>query len=407
MKGFKDYPQWNEIMPYALQGIREANAHIHTPYSFSAFKDLEEPFRMAVQEKIEALGINDFNTVKGYDEFFRLANEYKVFPLFNIEFIGLLEKEQKAGILVNDPNNPGRTYFSGKGLRYPWVPPEGYETLLNDLVQAGTAQVEQMVEKANRYFAQTAPEITLSFERIREELAVDLVRERHVAKAIRLEMEKAGDTATQQEIYRKMFGGTPLKASPEDPAAVENEIRSRLLKKGGPAYIPEDPQAFLPVEKIIDFILKAGGIPCYPVLLDDAAGNFTGFEENKVKLAESLEAMNVFAVEFIPGRNDCRILEEYVEFFVRRGFLVLFGTEHNTPAMEPLTVSCRGNTPLPERLREFAWKSACIVAAHQYQISKGKTGFVDADGFANSEQRSLLTTLGAAVIGYFQKHNNA
>jgi hypothetical protein len=226
-----------------------------------------------------------------------------------------------------------------------------------------------------------------------------------VAKAIRLEVEKAGDTATQQEIYRKMFGGTPLKASPEDPAAVENEIRSRLLKKGGPAFIPEDPDAFLPVEQVIDFILKAGGIPCYPVLLDDAAGNFTEFEENKIKLAERLEEMNVFAVEFIPGRNDCKYLEEYVEFFMRRGFLVLFGTEHNTPAMAPLKVSCRGNTPLPERLREIAWKSACIVAAHQYQISRGKTGFVDPNGFANSEQRGLLRQLGAAVIGYFKQQD--
>jgi hypothetical protein len=407
MKSFKDFPDWKEVIPYKLEGIHEANAHIHTPYSFSAFKDLEEPFRMAVQEEVEVLGINDFNTVKGYDEFFRQAGKYGVFPLFNIEFIGLMEREQQAEVLVNDPNNPGRTYFSGKGLRYPWIPPEGYETLLEDLVLTGTAQVEQMVEKANAYFLQTVPEIRISFARIREKLAVDLVRERHVAKAIRLEVEKSGDAEKQQEIYRRMFGGTPLQSSPEDSAAVENELRARLLKKGGPAYIPEDPQAFLPVEHVIDFILQAGGIPCYPVLLDDAAGNFTGFEKNKVKLAERLEEMNVFAVEFIPGRNDCKYLEEYVEFFMRRGFLVLFGTEHNTPAMEPLKVSCRGNTPLPERLREFAWKSACIVAAHQYQIARGKTGFVNADGFANSEQRGLLTTLGAAVIGYFQKHHKS
>ena len=405
MKGFGDYPPWNELMTFKKEGIHEVNAHIHTPYSFSAFRDLEEPLRKAVEEGVEVLGINDFNTVRGYEEFYGYAERYGVFPLFNIEFIGLLEEKQRKGILVNDPNNPGRTYFSGKGLRFPWVAPQGYETLLDDLVTKSSEHVGQMVAKLNSWFAENVPEIQLSFEQIRKELAVDLVRERHVARAVRMAVEKMGGRQEQQAVYTRLFGGTPLAADPGDPAAVENEIRSRLLKKGGPGYIPEDPQAFLPVDRIIDFILKAGGIPCYPVLLDDADGNFTGFEKDKAKLAEELEAMHVFAVEFIPGRNDCRHLIEYVEYFILRGFIVLFGTEHNTPAMAPVKVTCRGNTPLPEYLREVAWKSACIVAAHQYQIAKGKTGFVEADGFSNSEQRGLLTTLGAAVIGYFQHLN--
>jgi len=29
-----------------------------------------------------------------------------IFPLFNIEFISLLKKEQKEGVRINDPNNP-------------------------------------------------------------------------------------------------------------------------------------------------------------------------------------------------------------------------------------------------------------------------------------------------------------
>ncbi len=407
MKLFKDYPEWEEMMPYKVTGIREVNAHIHTPYSFSAFRDLEEPFRMAREEGVEALGINDFNTVRGYDEFFRLAGTYSVFPLFNIEFIGLLEKEQREGVLVNDPNNPGRTYFSGKGLRYPFVPPPDEEHLLDDLRDKGNDQVRRMVEKANAYFREQVPEVQLSFERIVGELARGVVRERHVAKAIRMEVQQLGDEQRQREIYTRMFGGDPPRAALHDIAALENEIRARLLKKGGPAFIPEDPDAFLPVPRIISYILKAGGIPCYPVLLDNPSGYITPYEEDKIRLAASLEELNVFAVEFIPGRNDLRILEDYAEYFDRRGFLVLFGTEHNTPAMQPLRVTSRGGVPLTPRLREIAWNSACIVAAHQYQISRGKTGIVDPDGFANSEQRGILTALGAAVIGYFRKINKA
>ena len=75
---------------------------------------------MASEEKIAVLGINDFYVTDGYDSFHKGCIENKIFPLFNIEFIGLLKEEQKKGIRINDPNNPGRIYFSGKGLDYPF-----------------------------------------------------------------------------------------------------------------------------------------------------------------------------------------------------------------------------------------------------------------------------------------------
>lgn len=59
---------------------------------------------------------------------------------------------------------------------------------------------------------------------------------------------------------------------------MENEIRSKLLKAGGAAFVPEDPKAFLPMETVCQIIKAAGGIPTYPFLADDAKGNFTDFE---------------------------------------------------------------------------------------------------------------------------------
>jgi DNA polymerase III alpha subunit len=70
---------------------REANCHIHTPYSFSAFSNMETIFKMAKDEKIALLGINDFYVADGYDSFHKGCLENKIFPLFNIEFIGLLK----------------------------------------------------------------------------------------------------------------------------------------------------------------------------------------------------------------------------------------------------------------------------------------------------------------------------
>ena len=99
---------------------RESNGHIHTPYSFSAFSDLETVFIMARNESIALLGINDFYVTDGYTPFYKGCLNNRVFPLFNIEFIGLMKKEQQKGIRINDPINPGRIYFSGKGFDFPF-----------------------------------------------------------------------------------------------------------------------------------------------------------------------------------------------------------------------------------------------------------------------------------------------
>jgi hypothetical protein len=86
---------------------REANSHIHTPYSFSAFPELKTAFDLAKDENIAVLGINDFYVTDGYEAFHDGCVKNGIFPLFNIEFIGLLKEEQKEGIRINDPNNPG------------------------------------------------------------------------------------------------------------------------------------------------------------------------------------------------------------------------------------------------------------------------------------------------------------
>jgi hypothetical protein len=118
------FPSPNELKKYMqnvkLPEYREANGHIHTPYSFSAFTDLDSVFTMAKAENVRLLGINDFYVTDGYTAFYNGCLRNGVFPLFNIEFIGLMKEEQQRGIRINDPNNPGRIYFCGKGLDYPF-----------------------------------------------------------------------------------------------------------------------------------------------------------------------------------------------------------------------------------------------------------------------------------------------
>jgi hypothetical protein len=45
------------------------NCHLHTPYSFSSFKSVEELFQLALAENLHVAGVNDFNTFDAYPEF--------------------------------------------------------------------------------------------------------------------------------------------------------------------------------------------------------------------------------------------------------------------------------------------------------------------------------------------------
>lgn len=59
-----DFPPYGKLKKYIngkqFPDFREANCNIHTPFSFSAFSDIDMIFSMAREEEISVLGINDF-----------------------------------------------------------------------------------------------------------------------------------------------------------------------------------------------------------------------------------------------------------------------------------------------------------------------------------------------------------
>jgi hypothetical protein len=407
MKNFLSaFPSYEKLKK-EMQGIsfpdyREANGHIHTPYSFSAFSDLETVFTMAKNENIALLGINDFYVTDGYDAFCKGCVQNKIFPLFNIEFIGLLKDEQQKGIRINDPNNPGRIYFSGKGLDYPFHSGWMQRRQLKSVIKESQFQIKAMISKLNKLIEPENPSLKLSYETIKKKYAHDMVRERHIAKALRIiAVENFPAPEDQLHFLESLYGGRKSKTGLSDTSALENEIRSNLLKSGGAAFVEEDENSFLELKKIIKIIIKAGGIPCYPVLLDDPSGKCTEFETDPEKLYTSLTRLGIECIELIPGRNDFTILKSFVEFFHRKGFIITFGTEHNTPEMIPLTVTARGFKPLDESLKEIAWEGVCVIAAHQYLRADGRQGYVLPDGSHSRKQRRELINLGQFVIEYY------
>ncbi|NCB83294.1 MAG: hypothetical protein EOM44_02185 [Bacteroidia bacterium] len=378
----------------------KVNAHMHTPYSFSAFNDVDDALDRAVAEEVKVVGVNDFYTTEGYEEWAEGCKKRNLVPLFNIEFISLNEEDQKAGLRVNDPGNPGRTYLSGKGLSYPFKLEEPFASQLAGVRNEANLQVEAMCVKLNEILKEKNAGFTLDIDWIKDNLTKGSIRERHLAKALRLKVYEhcANDETCIEKLFQELFGGKELKSKIEDFAGVENEIRGNLLKAGGAAFVPETAKAFLPMQTVCDIIIAAGGIPTYPFLADDAAGKYTDFEGNLEKVAEQLTERGFHSVEFITTRNDVKLLEEYASYLYDKGFVVTFGSEHNSPAMEPIELFARHSTPLSEKLMKINYEGACVTAAHQHLTTQGLTGYVDEKGVADRSKRDEFVKLGDQLI---------
>ena len=402
----KDFPDSSALL-FDYQStdrkeILQVNAHLHTPSSFSSFNSIPEIFRQALNENVLVLGINDFFMADGFPVFYEESIKNKVFPMFNIEIVGLMQKEQYDRFRINDAENPGRVYLSGKGIDYPFHLEEEFLCRLQKSRYEIQLHVKEIIEKASRIIEELDPEMSLKFSEVRRRFAREFVTERHISKAIRtLIWERFPDPSGRKKFLKDLLGTENLKSDIGDHADVENEIRSRFLKSGGRAFVAEETAAFLPVSEALEIIRYAGGIPCYSVLLDDEKGRCTEYEANKQILLNELIAYNIHCIEFLPFRNDPEIVKDYVRFFSNNDFLVLFGTAHSTPEEKPLRVCTRNGDWLDQELSGIAFEGAAVIAAHQYLRARGESGYTGTDGNPKTERIEEFIELGKAVIHKF------
>lgn len=408
MEFWKIFPEKSKLLKwYAVNGDgqpRLVNAHLHTPYSFSDYDGIPQVLDKALAENVRVVGINDYYSTDGFAEWSKECLNRKLFPLFNIGYVSMNRDDQAAGIKVNDPNNPGRTCLSGKGLAFPPQMDEPYASVLENVRNESNNRVQRMCGELNRLLTKSNAGFNLDYEQIREKMTRGMVFERHLAKALR---EKVAATfpsdEDQKEFCLKLFSGKALESAVLDAVAVEKEICVNLFNAGGAAFIPESPEALPDMEMVCRMIRNAGGIPTYQFLADDANGKFTEFEAPKEKVAETLIKRNIWSVEFIATRNSVEVLEEYACYFYQKGFVVTLGSGNINPATEPIDLTARGGRAMTPLLIDINYQGACLIAAHQYLTAINGNGYLDAEGRPDLENRESYIVLGEALIEFLLK----
>lgn len=362
------------------------NTHVHVPPNFSAFETVEDAVAAAATEGVRVLGVSNFHDSRIHARFANAAGAAGIVPLFGFEIISVVGSLRDEGTRVNDPANPGRMYLCGKGLSPLATPTATAARLLGVARAADAERIRAMVPLVGSCFERAGLKTALTAENIAEEVAEQaavprdwvVLQERHVALAFQETVFLASAPTRRRELLARAFG-SPFSGSVDDALGVQEEIRSRLMKAGGPAFVAESPVSF---DDACRAILGLGGIPCYPTLADGTSP-VCPWEEPPARLAERLLASGIHAAELIPGRNRPEVVDAYVAAFCEAGIIVMAGTEHNTRRRIPLEPRCAdGSLPSPAARAAF-WEATCVAAAHQHLVTSGGAGYVDGEGRLN------------------------
>jgi hypothetical protein len=281
--------------------------------------------------------------------------------------------------------------------------------------EASDDRIRQMTALIAARFAQTGLAAGVTDKQIAASVAercgvpIEWVslQERHVAQAFQELLFRHVAPDGRAAMLNRLFEG-PASVATTDAVAVQEAIRSNLMKAGRPAFVPEAAVSF---EDAYRLILELGGIPCYPILADGASP-ICAFEYPPEALAERLLGRGVYCAELIPVRNRPEVVDRYVTALRRAGIVIMAGTEHNTQRMIPVEPTALGGEPLSDLSREAFWEGTCVVAAHQDLRASGRPGYIDGDGrptagFVDGEARirsfrqvgaDLITTRAAARI---------
>lgn len=402
LKTMRDLESLNEMLDPAERPRQQVNTHIHLPPNFSAFSSVKQAVDLARQQGVTVLGAGNYYDFEVYEEFESRARHDGIFPLLGLEIICMVPDLAATGVKINDPGNPGKFYLCGKGItQYIHMTAEAKRLL--DLIRGNDAArmrrvIARLIEVFNRSTIQTdldeAAIVDAIARRYRCPRTSVYLQERHLCQAFQERFFERVPSEKRIEALTRLFGAAP-KAAPGDAVAIQNEIRSCLLKAGQSAYVEE---AFVTFEQACDLVGELGGLLCYPTLVD-GTNPICPFEAPVDELIERLQQRNIGCAEFIPARNSPEVLTEYVLAMRSAGLIVTAGTEHNTLDMLPIQLQCAKGTTISDELLWIFWEGACVIAAHQYLVLKRQKGFEAGCGEIRIAE---LATIGASVIQKYQ-----
>jgi hypothetical protein len=269
-----------------------ANMHCHTFFSFNAYGHSPSSLVwLAKTRGWKLIGSVDFDVLDAVDEFLGACDRAQVRGSAGIETRVFVP--EFATREMNSPGEPGVLYHMGIGFTSGRVDAVGAEVLA-DLRARSTKRNADIISRVNAYL----DPVTVDYARdILPLTPGSNPTERHIVlayteRAARLS-DPLGFWADKLKTSRDM-----MQVAMADKAALQNLVRSKLMKAGGVGYVQPDAGAFPSVEAFHTLIDACGALPCAAWLDGMSAG-----EQAIEELLTLLVSKGVVAFNIIPDRN--------------------------------------------------------------------------------------------------------
>jgi hypothetical protein len=269
------------------------NMHCHTFFSFNAFGHSPSSLAwLARRRGFAAVGIVDFDVLDGVDEFLDACEILAVRGSAGIETRVFLPDHATSEI--NSPGEPGVYYAMGIGFATGLVPAE-VAGILAGLCRRAEQRNREIAERVNAYLAPVA----VDYERDVQPLTpAGNSTERHLVLAYLRAVQR--QSADPVAFWAERLGVArdyvePL--LPEAPA-LQNLVRSRLMKQGGAGYVQPELGMFPSLEEYQTLIVACGALPCAAWL-----DGLSAAEQEPEHWLEFLAGKGAVALNIIPDRN--------------------------------------------------------------------------------------------------------
>ena len=135
--------------------------------------------------------------------------------------------------------------------------------MLKRMRRALTARDQQIIANLNRHLASIGQPIEISMATVEALTPAGNTTERHVMQVLAEALCARGKDACGEAVHALCGADAPAL---DDPATLQNFLRGKLIKAGGPDYAPESPEAFVSIADMRAMYLEMGAVPLYPVL---------------------------------------------------------------------------------------------------------------------------------------------
>lgn len=369
--------------------FRLFNLHCHSFFSYNGYG--LSPTALvwnALQNNFYALGLVDFDVLDGVEEFLDSCKICKIKGCAGLEtriFVPQFAKHE-----INSPGEPGISYHIGMGFTTQKVK---RTNLLDKLKKIAQNRIQIMIERVNNYLSP----LTINYEK--EVLPLTPAgnpTERHLCTAY---YEKSKQHFPDEKEFVH-FWSEKLKISEADIEKIiinsvefQNLLRAKLMKAGGPGYVPAKAENFPTLIEVNEFILANGAIPTFAWLDGTSSG-----EQNMEELLNIMIASGVYAVNIIPDRNwniknpeqkqvKLKNLDNFISLARELSLPIFIGTELNAPGQKFVD---NLDTPELQPYYQLFLDGVHIAYAHtilEKTAGMGFTSYWSRNYFANNKER--------------------